>query len=279
LLAARASYLAGFAGTATVLAGTLFGIPVYGTMAHSFIQAHRHEATAFEHFAEAQPANVILLLDTYDTEAAATKVVKLAPRLAAKKIAIKGVRLDSGDLAEHARHVRRILDEGGLNYVQIVASGTMDETALQRLVAGGAPIDSFAIGTHMTTSADAPYLDCAYKLQQYGGRPRRKRSEGKATWPGPKQVYRHYDARGHLDHDILALADEPLDGETLIQLVMQAGKRVTPSLPPARIREYAAASLLRLPEHLRQLAEQPPVPVHVSQALRDLATLVDQQSE
>src|SRR5207302_7115269 len=166
LFAARASYLVGFAGTATVQAGALFGMPVYGTVAHSFIQAHEDEMEAFEHFALAQPNQVVLLLDTYDTEAAARKVVALAPPLQKRGISIKGLRLDSGNLAEHARRVRRILDDGGLPEVRIVASGNLDEYVLQDLMAVNAPIDSFAVGTHMTTSSDAPYLDCVYKLQE-----------------------------------------------------------------------------------------------------------------
>ena len=205
LLAARASYLVGFSGTATVQAGALFGIPVYGTVAHSFIQAHEDEMEAFEHFALAQPNHVVLLLDTYDTEAAARKVVALAPRLQKRGISIQGVRLDSGNLADHARRVRRILNDGGLPDVRIVASGNLDEYAVQELMAVNAPIDSFAVGTHMTTSSDAPYLDCVYKLQEYAGRVSRKRSEGKATWPGRKQVYRHEGGDGRMAHDVLTL--------------------------------------------------------------------------
>ncbi len=278
LLAARASYLAGLSGSATVLAGPLFGVPVYGTMAHSFVQAHDDEVTAFEHFAQAQPDNVLLLIDTYDTEAAAHKVVALAPALRKQGTPVKGVRLDSGDLAEHARKVRRILDEGGLKEVQIFASSNLDEDALQALVAAGAPIDGFAVGTRMTTSADAPYLDCAYKLQAYAGRARRKRSEGKATWPGAKQVYRHTGADGRLAYDILTLADDPQEGEALIQPVMQAGRRLAPPAPLAELRQRAAAELASLPEHLRQLKEGPAVPVRVSQALRDLAKAVDERT-
>src|SRR5712692_3571532 len=227
LLAARASYIVGFSGTATVQAGALFGLPVYGTVAHSFIQAHEDEMEAFEHFALAQPNHVVLLLDTYDTEAAARKVVALAPRLQKRGISIKGVRLDSGNLADHARRVRRILNDGGLADVRIVASGNLDEYAVQELMAVNAPIDSFAVGTHMTTSSDAPYLDCAYKLQEYAGRACRKRAEGKATWPGRKQVYRHYGADGRMAYDVLTLADDPQDGTALIQPVMRESQRPT----------------------------------------------------
>lgn len=276
LLAARASYLAGFSGTATVLAGSLFGIPVYGTMAHSFVQAHTDEMEAFEHFAHAHPAHLVLLIDTYDTEAAAGKVVALAPRLKQKGINVKGVRLDSGDLAEHARKVRRILDDGGLADVQIVASGNLDEYALQALIAGNAPIDSFAVGTAMTTSADAPYLDCAYKLQEYAGRPCRKRSEGKATWPGRKQVYRHYGADNRIAKDIVTLADDPQEGEALVQPAMRGGQRLAPPSPLSELRERAATELARLPEHLRRLQDSPPVPVQISQSLLNLAKSVDE---
>ena len=276
LLAARASYLAGFSGTATMLAGALFGVPVYGTMAHSFIQAHRDEADAFERFALSQPDNVILLLDTYDTEKAAEKVVAMAPRLRRKGITIKAVRLDSGDLADHARKVRRILNAGGLPHVHILASGNLDEYAVQALLAADAPIDSFAVGTHMATSSDAPYLDCAYKLQEYAGRACRKRSEGKATWPGRKQVYRHMDAEGRLAFDVLALADEPQDGTALIQPMMRGGRRSASSPSLAELRKRAAVELAQLPEHLRRLRDGPPVPVRVSQALCDLAKAVDE---
>jgi len=277
LLAARASYLVGFSGTATVQAGALFGMPVYGTVAHSFIQAHEDEIEAFEHFALAQPNHVVLLLDTYDTEAAARKVVALAPRLQKRGIVLKGVRLDSGNLADHARRVRRILNDGGLPHVRIVASGNLDEYAVQDLMAVSAPIDSFAIGTHMTTSSDAPYLDCVYKLQEYAGRASRKTSEGKATWPGRKQVYRHDGADGRMAYDVLTLADDPQDGTALIQPVMREGRRL-PSAPAlADVRARVADELVRLPEHLRRLADVPPYQVRVSQALRDLAKACDER--
>jgi nicotinate phosphoribosyltransferase len=277
LLAARAAYLVGVAGSATVAAGLSFGIPVYGTMAHSFIEAHDDELEAFEHFAHAQPDNVLLLLDTYDTEAAAAKVVAMAPRWRQEGIIVKGVRIDSGDLAEHARQVRRILDEGGLSHVRILASGNLDEESIQALIAAGAPIDDFAIGTRLTTSADAPFLDCVYKLQEYGGRPRRKRSEGKATWPGRKQVYRRFGADGRMVADVLTLADDPQDGEALLELCLRSGKRLVPSPPLAEVRQRAATQLARLPEHLQKLQVDAPYPVTVAPTLRHLASEVDRQ--
>jgi len=184
LLAARASYIAGFSGTATMLAEQRFGIPLYGTMAHSFVQAHDSEVLAFEHFARARPQGIILLIDTYDTEQAAARVVALARRLATDGISVRGVRLDSGDLADHARRVRAILDAGGLTEVTIFASGGLDEDQLAMFTRDRVPIDGFGVGTSLTTSSDAPALDCAYKLQEYAGTPRRKHSTGKANWPG-----------------------------------------------------------------------------------------------
>ncbi|MGD0023697.1 MAG: nicotinate phosphoribosyltransferase, partial [Xanthobacteraceae bacterium] len=223
LMAARASYIAGFAGTATVLAGKEFGIPLYGTMAHSFIEAFDDEIAAFESFARARPDNLVLLLDTYDTEAAARKVVALAPRLKAAGIAIRGVRLDSGDLAALAKSVRKILDSGGLAEVTIFASGGLDEDLLADFARKNAPIDGIGIGTSLTTSSDVPALDCVYKLQEYAGLPRRKRSEKKATWPGRKQVWRRYGADGRMAGDILSTEHHDKIGEPLIQLVMQGG--------------------------------------------------------
>ncbi len=217
LLAARASYIAGFAGTATVLAERMFGIPSYGTMAHSFVEAHDDEAAAFADFARARPDNLTLLIDTYDTEAAARKVVALAPKLAAEGITIRAVRIDSGDLAALSRRVRAILDQGGLGGVTIFASGGLDEDSIAALIAAGAPIDGYGVGTSLTTSSDVPALDCAYKLQEYEGTPRRKQSEGKQTWPGRKQVWRRYAEDGTMAGDVVSTADDAQAGEPLIE--------------------------------------------------------------
>jgi nicotinate phosphoribosyltransferase len=274
LLAARAGYLAGLSGSATALAAARFGVPVFGTMAHSYVLAHAEEAEAFEHFAHDRPDDVVLLLDTYDTEAAARTAVALAPRLRAAGIEVKGVRLDSGDLAAHARAVRRILDDGGLGAATIFASGNLDEYAVRELVRSGAPIDGFGIGTRLDTSADAPYLDCAYKLQEYGGRPRRKRSEGKATWPGRKQVWRRCGDDGRMREDVVTLVDDPQEGEALLRPVMRAGRRLGPPEPLAESRARAARELTRLPEPLRRL-EDLRYPVAISPALAALAAAVD----
>lgn len=278
LLAARASYLAGFGGTATVAAGQQYGIPVYGTMAHSFIQAHASERQAFLHFARANPDNVVLLIDTYDTEAGARKVVEIAPILAKQNITVKAVRIDSGDLGQHAHRVRAILDRGGLQQVDIFASSSIDEYALQKLLRQQAPIDGFGIGTRMDTSADAPYLDCAYKLQEYAGIARRKRSQGKSTWPGRKQVYRRCDPDGLLLEDIVTLHDVPCEGRPLLQQVLRGGRLISPPPTLAASREHALLQLQTLPAALRCLKNMPMYPVSISRQLQELARSVDRQT-
>ncbi|MDE2662090.1 MAG: nicotinate phosphoribosyltransferase [Gemmatimonadota bacterium] len=276
LLAARAAYIAGFDGTATALAGKRWGIPTFGTMAHSFIQAHDSEADAFIRFARAHPDNTVLLIDTYDTGAGASKVVEIAPGLRAEGIEIQAVRLDSGDLAAHARRVRRILDEGGCPEVRIFASSSLDEHDVARLA--HAPIDGFGVGAALTVSADEPTLDSVYKLQEYAGRPRRKRSEGKATWPGRKQVFRTREG-GRLARDVLGLEDEALSGEALLGPVARAGARIRPAPPLEEVRERVRASLKTLPPELRGLdSARTPFPVEPSPAVRELAREVDRRS-
>lgn len=275
LMAARASYIAGFAGTATMLAEKLFGIPTFGTMAHSFIQAYDEEEVAFENFANSRPDNLTLLIDTYDTEAAARKVVALAPRLRNKGIVIQAVRLDSGDMIALSKSVRRILDDGGLSGVRIFASGGLDEDSISEMRQAGAPIDGFGVGTSLTTSSDVPALDCAYKLQEYAGSARRKRSSGKATWPGRKQVWRRHGGDGCMVGDVLSVESDRQPGEPLVELVMRNGRRTVPSPSLADIRARAARELQQLPEPLRQLDPNASYPVVVADALTRLASEVD----
>jgi len=277
LMAGRASYIAGFAGTSTTLAQHDFGIPIYGTMAHSFIEAYDSESAAFESFARARPQNLTLLLDTYDTETAAERVVALAPRLAERGITIRAVRLDSGDLVTQAKSVRRILDQGGLADVTIFASGGLDEDNIRAMIAAGAPIDGFGIGTSLTTSSDVPALDCAYKLQEYAGIARRKRSAGKATWPGRKQVWRRYGPDRRMAGDVLSLATDSQAGEPLVEPVMQDGRRIGPRPSLADIRALAAQELEHLPQPLRDLAPGADYPVEVATALVQLAAQVDER--
>lgn len=275
LLAARAGYLAGLDGTATVQAGLLFDLPIFGTMAHSFVQAHESEMEAFRNFAKSQPDNVVLLIDTYDTEKGAEKVVALAPELSAQNISIKGVRIDSGDLVESARKVRAILDRGGLKNTKIFLSSSLDEYVLAAIKTADAPVDGYGIGTRMITSSDYPYLDCSYKLVEYAGKGRRKRSSGKETWPGPKQVYRQYDDNGFLHKDILTVDGDTLPGKPLIQTIMENGKLIQP-LPSLRAsRDHAQAELTSLPEPFRRVDTTTTYTLEISSALRLLTEQVD----
>ena len=278
LLAARACNLAGFSATSNVLAGQRFGIPLSGTMAHSFVQAHDDEAQAFEHFARANPDNIVLLLDTYDTEAAARKAADLALCWKKQGLRLKAVRLDSGNLAEHAFNVRKVLDDAGLREVTIFASGNLDEYALQDLIKVRAPIDGFGVGTRIDTASDSSYFDCAYKLQEYAGRPRRKRSEGKETWPGRKQVFRSCGDDGYPAFDMLLLEGEEAPGTPLLVPVMRNGRRVVPPTPLMELRCRVATEVARLPRELRGLERAPAYPVHVSSGLRALAAELDREN-
>jgi nicotinate phosphoribosyltransferase len=274
LMAARACYLVGFQGTSNVLAGRLFGIPLYGTMAHSFIQAHDDEAEAFENFADANSGDIVLLIDTYDTEAAVEKVTHLAAAWKERGIKIKGVRIDSGDLGNEAQKVRAVLDQAQLRDITIFASGNLDEYLLRDLAETQAPIDGFGIGTKLDTSSDAPYLNCAYKLQEYAGRPRRKHSEGKATWPGRKQVHRLVDDFGRMTNDILDFHDRASVAGLLVP-VMRNGKRLAQAPPLADVRQYVIDQLAHLPDRLRTLDRCDPYAVTISPSLQECARGLD----
>ncbi len=263
---ARAFYIAGVDATSNVLAGHLYGIPVTGTMAHSYVQAHDAEMDAFRAFAEQYP-ETILLVDTYDTLDGVAKVIELSQTLG-DGFHVRGVRLDSGDLGALAKETRRRLDEGGLEGVEIFASGGLDEHGVAELVTGGAPIDGFGVGTLMGASADAPYLDCVYKMTSYGGKGQLKLSSEKEILPGRKQIFRSEE--GGATGDILARHDEHHPGRPLLEQVMENGKRTDAGrtdLEGARAR--AKAEMAALPEAVRALEPAvPPFPVQVSEALR-----------
>jgi nicotinate phosphoribosyltransferase len=214
-------------------------------------------------------------LDTYDTRAGARKVVRLRERMRQIGAEISGVRLDSGDLGAQARQVREILDEGGLGGAKITVSGALDEDGIRALVCSGAPVDAFAVGTKVVTSADAPHLDCVYKLAEYDGRPTRKRSDGKVTLPGRKQILRTRDRRGGLAGDIIALEDEDAEGEPLLVEVIRRGSRLSGPEQPGDARARAAEELSALPAHLRSLRPGEPYPVKVSPRLVALSTRAD----
>ena len=267
LKAARALYIAGADATSNVLAGQRYGIPVAGTMAHSYVQAHEDEMTAFRAFVAANPETV-LLVDSYDTTEGVRTVIRLARELG-DGFRVRGVRLDSGDLAEHARAARRMLDEAGLKQVEIFASGGLDEHSVAELLAGGAPLDGFGVGTRLDVSADAPYLDVVYKLVAYDGRGRIKLSTEKATLPGRKQVWRISEG-GEPVRDVVALHDETIDGEPLLRPVMRGGRRLAAGrVTLDEARAHARAQRDRLPARLRGLAAaEPPYVVEISDGLR-----------
>ena len=268
LNAARAFWIAGVNATSNVLAGKRFGIPVAGTMAHSYIQAHRDESAAFRAFANLYP-NTVLLIDTYDTLAGVKKVIELAKRLG-DDFKVRAVRLDSGDLLDLSQHVRTALDNAGLNHIEIIASSSLDEYEIDRLISSGAPIDGFGVGTAMGVSADAPYLDIVYKLASYAGEGRVKLSASKPVLPGRKQVFRMSDG-DHDSGDIIGRAAEDLPGRPLLEQVMRDGTRLGEKTHDLNdTRRYAAEQIARLPDAVRDLRESdPPYSVEISRELSD----------
>jgi nicotinate phosphoribosyltransferase len=280
LYAARSAYLAGFHATATVAAGRLFGIPLSGTMAHSFVQAHEREEDAFRHFVASYRGEATLLVDTYDTRRATEVVGSLARELATRNAPgrIRAIRIDSGNLTEDARAARAILDQHLCHDIRIVLSGGLDEHGVAALVRANVPVDAFGIGTSLDASADAPTLDMVYKLQEYAGQPRRKRSPGKATWPGAKQVFRERDASGRIVRDQVGLADEVLAGEPLLLPVLSAGHRLATLPTLTESRERCTRQLSQLPPSLRELEParaDPDFAVSISEGLRTLTASFD----
>ena len=268
LLAARSSYIGGCEGSSNVLAGFKFGIPTYGTMAHSFVMNYETEEEAFNRFCKAFPSNPAILLDTYDTIRAAQKVIPLKPSL---------VRLDSGDRYELSVKVRKILDNAGLNQTKIFVSGDLNEFIIDDLTSRGAPINAFGVGTELVTSRDEPALQGIYKIVETRRNGelsfRVKTSEGKRTLPGAKQVYRNYSPSGEVNEDVLALAREnptPF-GEPLLVEILRRGKLVYNLPDLGDIRERAVRNVSRLPAEFRDLNNSQPPPVVLSQTLQQLS--------
>jgi nicotinate phosphoribosyltransferase len=266
LYAARASYIAGCPGTSNVLAAFLSDIPAYGTTAHSFTMAFESELDAFQAYHRVFPKRTVLLLDTYDTLEAARKAKFVGNDLAA-------VRIDSGDLLDLSRKVRKILDEDGLQNVQIMVSGDLNEFKIADLLSANAPIDSFGVGTELVTSYDAPALNGVYKLVEMtiGGKKvsRIKTSQGKPSYPGRKQVYRHQKNHYH-SHDLITLAEEeaPEKATPMLQTCMQAGKRVVDLPLLAEIRKQAALELDALDPSFHDVNSIAEYPVVFSERLK-----------
>ena len=265
---ARASYLAGCAGTSNVMAGQRYGIPLVGTMAHSFVSSFEHEIDAFRAYVASFPEQSILLIDTYDTIVGARHAAQVAEEMAQQGHKLLGVRIDSGNMAETAIEVRKILDDAGLPDVKIIGSGGLDEFELDRLTA--APYDSYGVGTKMGVSGDAPWADIAYKLVEYEGRPVLKLSTGKSSWPGRKQVFRQNPGPTKAAQDIIGLRDEDLAGERLLVEVVRAGKPCMKQPTLRESRERLAADLAALPDGVKQLRDPIRYPVEFSDKLKTL---------
>jgi len=267
LKAARAFHVAGVAATSNVLAGRVYGIPISGTMAHSYIQAHDSEMDAFRKFAGEFPETV-LLVDSYDTLQGVKNVVRLAEELG-DEFRVKGIRLDSGDLAELAEKSRKILDDAGLDNVEIFVSGGLNEFEIRDIVDQGAPVDGFGVGTAMGVSPDAPDLDIAYKLVEYGGRGRMKLSTGKPTLPGTKQIFRRYES-GKAVGDTLGRREESLDGTPLLEAFVRDGRRLRQAETPDQARKRVAGQLDAMPKNILAINRaKNDYPVAISEALRD----------
>ncbi|HEX7483167.1 MAG TPA: nicotinate phosphoribosyltransferase [Candidatus Bathyarchaeia archaeon] len=272
---ARSSYIAGCQGTSNVLAGMSYRMPVFGTMAHSFVMSYPKEIDAFRAFAKTFPNKSTLLIDTYDDIAGAEKAVIIAKELEAKGHKLGGVRLDSGDLAKTSQKVRKILDDNDLGYVKIFASGDLDEFKIAQLFNDSARIDAFGVGTKMGTSADRPYLDVIYKLCETmtsdgSFSPIMKLSKDKITLPGRKQVYRFKNEEGFFEKDLIALSDEKVNFEPLLVKVMEKGKLIF-NLPTINeIRTKAAENVSKLPTKFKVLTNPPVYSVELSQKLQNL---------
>ncbi len=279
LKVARASYIGGGVGTSCVLAGQLYGIPVYGTMAHSYVMSFPDELSAFRAFARDFPDHCVLLIDTYDTLLGARHAIAVAKEMGARGGRLAGVRIDSGDLAADSRRVRRLLDEAGLADTQIVLSGGLNELTIAELIRDGAAADAFGVGTELGTSADAPFVEGVYKLVEDAEGYRIKLSTGKATLPGRKQVWRLAGGEGAPLEDLIALADEPgpQDAAPLLVEVMTGGRTIqTDRLPDMQRR--CRERLAHLPPPLRALRGGSPLPVRLSAAMEALRARMYRQA-
>lgn len=270
---ARTGYLAGYQATSNVKAGAVYGIPVVGTMAHSFIMAFDSEIEAFRAYTHAFPDYATLLVDTYDTLRGVRNAIEVGRELESEGHVLRGVRIDSGDLVHLGREARRILDEEGFKDVGVFASGGLDEYEVDRLVRDGTPFEGYGVGTKAGTSADAPYLDSAYKLVEYAGRPVLKLSSKKQSLAGCKQVYRTYTRDGSYEKDTIALISEDPpshNARPLLEDVMTEGARINDSPALNDLREEHAREFTHVPSRYKALQSAPRYPVEVSPRLKDL---------
>lgn len=269
--AARSTWLAGFTGTSNVLAGKALGIPVTGTMAHSFVTAFDSELEAFMAYARLFPDSTVLLIDTYDLTLGTENAVRVARYLRAKGHRLIGVRLDSGDMAAGSRLVRAALDAAGFTEVKIFASSGFDEYKIADIIKAGARIDAFGVGTKVGVSADAPYLDIVYKLARYGDRNVKKLSPGKISLAGRKQVFRKLSPDGRLLEDLIGSRRETIaDTIPLLEPVMQSGCVLRPHPSLNDVRTRCAQSLDALDTAYKDLQQPATYPISISKRLSTL---------
>lgn len=266
--AARSSAIAGFTGTSNVEASQALGTIPVGTMGHAFVEAFGDELASFRAFAETFPEGTVLLVDTYDSVEGLHQAVQIAGELREQGKQLIGVRLDSGDLVGMSRQARQMLDAAGLEDTRVVVSGSLDEFRMAEVVSQGAMVDIFGVGTKMGSSADAPYLDLAYKLVTYDGRPTLKLSTGKETWACPKQLWRTFDDEGRIAGDVLGLRSENLDGEPLLQKVMAAGRPIGPVPSWREAQERFNEQKATLPQACLRLLAPRPLGITPSQELK-----------
>jgi len=271
LKVARSTYIAGFTATSNVLAGKIYSIPISGTMAHSFISVFDSEKDAFSAYADTFPENSVFLVDTYDTLEGARHAVNVAKEMKKKGTSLKGIRLDSGDMADLSQKVRKIFDGDGFADVKIFASSGFDEFKISAIIAAGGKIDAFGVGTKVGVSADAPYLDVVYKLVRFKERDVRKLSPGKITLSGEKQVCRKTDKDGHFLEDIIGMRAERIEGgEYLLKKVMANGKSIGPPVSLQDIQGCFKKNFSSLDEKYKSIRDPDPYPVKLSHRLADL---------
>lgn len=278
--AARASYIAGCTGTSNVLAGKLYNIPVVGTMAHSYIMSFKDELTAFRVFVQHFPNNSILLIDTYDVIEGVKNAIIVAKEMEKQGYRLRGVRIDSGDLVELSKRVRKMLDSEDLHYVKIVLSGDLNEYKIEDLIAKGAQVDIFGVGTEMGVSKDAPSLGGVYKLVEDESGPKIKLSTGKITLPGKKQVWRVIK-NGVMVEDVICLSDEEApdkDAYPLLRRFMKDGKVIADYPSINRIREFCLSNYTLLPEEAKRIrGEKWHYRIRVSEKLKGLIEHLSQK--
>lgn len=274
---ARASYLAGFAGTSNVMAGQDYGIPIVGTMAHSFVSSFEREIDAFRAYVASFPDHAILLIDTYDPLAGARNAVQVAKEMSGRGEKLVGVRIDSGDLAELARRVKEIFISANLPDVKIIGSGGLDEYDLAEFAETNVPFDSYGVGTKMGTSAEAPWTDMSYKLVEYQEQPVLKLSTGKISCPGRKQVFRSRNSLGIIERDVIGRRAEQLSGEPLLKEVMRDGKRTAPNASLGESRDLFAAEFAALPARVKTIRKPGQYAVEFSPRLNDLQAEVTEK--